>query len=119
MNVAHLTLSSPAIKPNAPGRRRHYGAAMLALLLAFSFADGALAASKKTRNTLIGVGVGAAAGALLSNGDAWGTLGGAAAGGVIGNVVTKDRHHRDRGWDRRHGRDWRRDRDRRYYDRRR
>ena len=36
--------------------------------------------SPKTRNTAIGAGVGAL-----------GTVGGAAVGGVVGNVVTKDR----------------------------
>lgn len=117
MNVsANAAISpSPNLHPAADARRsrrRRYGAAILAVLLAFSFADGALAASKKTRNTLIGVGLGAAAGAMLSDGDAWGTIGGAAAGGLIGNVVTKDRHH-GRGW-----RDDRRYDDRRYYDRR-
>lgn len=121
MNVSTYPALSPSPRAHsgASARRRRYGAAILAALLAFSFADGAFAASKKTRNTLIGAGIGAAAGAMLSNGDAWGTIGGAAAGGLIGNAVTKDRHHRDRrGWDRR-DRGWRDDRDRRYYDRRR
>lgn len=122
MNVSAHTALSPSPNPPSrsgarPYRRHRYGAALLAALLAFSFADGAVAASKKTRNTLIGAGLGAAAGAMLSDGDAWGTIGGAAAGGLIGNVVTKDRHH-GRDWDRR-DRGWRDDRDRRYYDRRR
>ena len=47
----------------------------------------------KQRNTAIGAGVGAVGGAVLTGGDALGTLGGAAVGGVIGNVTT-DNHHR-------------------------
>ncbi|WP_454765346.1 glycine zipper 2TM domain-containing protein [Cupriavidus campinensis] len=42
----------------------------------------------KQRNTAIGAGVGAVGGAVLTGGDALGTLGGAAVGGVIGNVTT-------------------------------
>ncbi|KWR89312.1 glycine zipper 2TM domain-containing protein [Cupriavidus sp. IDO] len=44
----------------------------------------------KQRNTAIGAGAGAVGGAVLTNGSALGTLGGAAVGGVIGNVVTDD-----------------------------
>ncbi|EHP43577.1 hypothetical protein OR16_07716 [Cupriavidus basilensis OR16] len=47
----------------------------------------------KQRNTAIGAGVGAVGGAVLTGGDALGTLGGAAVGGVIGNVTT-DNHRR-------------------------
>ncbi|MBP6020114.1 MAG: hypothetical protein KA735_11530 [Burkholderiaceae bacterium] len=65
-------------------------------------------ASDKTTNTLLGAGLGAAAGALLSEGDPLLTLGGAAAGGVLGNVLTEDRRYS--------GRHWRGD-DRRYYGR--
>lgn len=43
------------------------------------------------RNTALGAGVGALGGALISGGDAWTTIGGAVAGGVIGNVMTDDR----------------------------
>ncbi len=46
--------------------------------------------SPKTRNTAIGAGVGALGGAALTHGSALGTVGGAAVGGVVGNVVTKD-----------------------------
>lgn len=49
--------------------------------------------SPKQRNTAIGAGVGAVGGAVLTGGDALGTLGGAAVGGVIGNVTT-DNHRR-------------------------
>jgi hypothetical protein len=102
------------IAPVARIRRRRIGAIVLALLFGMLAMDSAFA-NKKTRNTLIGVGIGAAGGALLSNGDTWGTLGGAAAGGLIGNVLTHDRHHDRRGRDR----DYRRGRDRdRYYDHR-
>lgn len=43
----------------------------------------------RDRDTLIGAGVGAAAGAAVTGGDAVGTIGGAAVGGVIGNQVGK------------------------------
>lgn len=62
-------------------------------------------ASDKTTNTLLGAGLGAAAGALLSEGDPLLTLGSAAAGGVLGNVLTEERRYSDRRWrgdDRRH-----------------
>ncbi len=83
-------------------------------ILALAVAGPAAAARHKERNTLIGVGVGALAGSLLSNGDPWATVGGAVAGGVIGNVTTHDRrrddYRRDRYYDRRgprrHHRDW-------------
>jgi len=84
-----------------------FGAVALAALFAIGAAADAGARSKKTRNTLIGAGLGAAGGALLTHGDPWGALGGAAAGGLIGNVITDD-HHRH---------DWRHH-DRRYYDNR-
>ncbi len=45
--------------------------------------------STRDRDTVIGAGVGAAAGAALTGGDALGTVGGAAVGGVIGNQVGK------------------------------
>ncbi|MBW7983909.1 osmotically-inducible lipoprotein OsmB [Enterobacillus tribolii] len=45
--------------------------------------------SKRDRNTAIGAGVGAVGGAVLTDGSALGTLGGAAVGGVIGHQVGK------------------------------
>ena len=93
-----VAVSAVQVRPWRPLRR--IGAVLLVVLLALLMADGAFARdNKKKRNTLIGVGIGAVGGALLTNGDVWGTVGGAAAGGVIGNVLTKDRH--DRRWDRR------------------
>src|SRR3546814_13346933 len=55
-------------------------------------------ASDKTTNTLLGAGLGAAAGALLSEGDPLLTLGGAAAGGVLGNILTEDHRYNGRHW---------------------
>lgn len=45
--------------------------------------------STRDKNTAIGAGVGAAAGAVLTGGGAIGTIGGAAVGGVIGNQIGK------------------------------
>jgi len=53
--------------------------------------------ASKTGDTLLGAGIGALGGALLTDGDIWGTLGGAVAGGVVGHVVSGDgkdkKHH--------------------------
>ncbi|QAA94730.1 hypothetical protein [Pollutimonas thiosulfatoxidans] len=49
---------------------------------------------RKTSNTLMGAGLGAAAGAVVTGGDPLYTLGGAAAGGLLGNVLTEDRQYR-------------------------
>lgn len=43
--------------------------------------------STKDRNTAIGAGVGGVAGSVLTEGSALGTIGGAAAGGLIGREV--------------------------------
>ncbi|MDT3608091.1 osmotically-inducible lipoprotein OsmB [Cronobacter dublinensis] len=43
--------------------------------------------SKRDRNTAIGAGAGAIGGSVLTNGSTLGTLGGAAAGGIIGHQV--------------------------------
>lgn len=43
--------------------------------------------STQDRNTAIGAGVGGVAGSVLTDGSALGTIGGAAAGGVIGRQV--------------------------------
>lgn len=62
-----------------------------------AMASGAHAADRKTTNTLLGAGLGAAAGALMSEGDPMLILGGAAAGGVLGNVLTENRSSHSRG----------------------
>jgi osmotically inducible lipoprotein OsmB len=45
--------------------------------------------STRGKNTAIGAGVGAVAGAVLTGGSSIGTVGGAAVGGVIGNQIHK------------------------------
>lgn len=45
--------------------------------------------SARDRNTAIGAGAGAVGGAILTDGSALGTLGGAAVGGIIGHQVGK------------------------------
>ena len=45
--------------------------------------------SKQDKSTAIGAGVGAVGGAVLTNGSAVGTVGGAAVGGIIGHEISK------------------------------
>lgn len=45
--------------------------------------------STRNKDTAIGAGLGAAGGAILTDGSAMGTLGGAAVGGVVGNQVAR------------------------------
>ncbi len=55
-----------------------------ALILGLS---GCTSMSSRDKNTAIGAGIGAVAGAVLTGGSALGTVGGAAVGGVIGNQI--------------------------------
>ena len=43
--------------------------------------------SHRDQNTMVGAGVGAVGGAILTDGSAVGTIGGAAVGGIIGHEV--------------------------------
>jgi osmotically inducible lipoprotein OsmB len=45
----------------------------------------------RERDTAVGAAIGGAAGAIIDDGGAAGTLGGAAVGGVIGNQVGKNK----------------------------
>lgn len=59
----------------------------IVLLLALSVS--ACTMSHRGRNTAIGAGVGALGGAVLTGGSTFGTLGGAAIGGLIGHEVNR------------------------------
>lgn len=78
--------------------RRNLNALIVALLVVG--AGGCAGMSERDRNTAYGATAGGVAGAVLSGGSPIGTLGGAAAGGFIGNAVSDDedderrRHHR-------------------------
>lgn len=45
----------------------------------------------KKKNAILGIGLGVLGGAVLSGGDPWATIGGAAVGGVIASATTKDK----------------------------
>ncbi|MES2547999.1 MAG: osmotically-inducible lipoprotein B [Pseudomonadota bacterium] len=45
--------------------------------------------SHRDKATAAGAGIGAVTGAVLTGGSGWGTVGGAAVGGIIGNQVGK------------------------------
>jgi osmotically inducible lipoprotein OsmB len=62
------------------------GAVVVAVLFGLGGCSGM---STRDKDTAIGAGVGAAAGAVLTGGSAIGTVGGAAVGGIIGNQVGK------------------------------
>nr|WP_211450878.1 glycine zipper 2TM domain-containing protein [Collimonas antrihumi] len=62
------------------------GAMTLLVVLGLSACDGM---SRRGTDTAIGAGIGAVGGAVLTNGSALGTVGGAAVGGVIGNQAGK------------------------------
>ncbi|MBH3071645.1 osmotically-inducible lipoprotein OsmB [Serratia marcescens] len=67
---------------------KRFATAALALTLALSL-SACSNMSKRDRNTAIGAGAGAVGGAVLTDGSALGTLGGAAVGGIIGHQVGK------------------------------
>lgn len=82
-----------------------FGKLAIVGVMALGLAGCASHYDRKSTNTVAGAGLGAAAGAVVSQGDPWVTLGGAAAGGVLGNILTEDRdHRRSRNWDRGHDR---------------
>ncbi len=72
-------------------QRQAVGALTAAMLLGLA---GCAGMSERDRNTAIGAGIGAVGGAILTNGSALGTVGGAAVGGVIGNQVDQNRNRR-------------------------
>lgn len=64
------------------------GSGLLALVLTTSACSGM---SRSDKNTAAGAAIGAAAGAILTDGSPAGTVGGAAVGGVIGNRIDPDK----------------------------
>ena len=66
-------------------------AAVLAAIASLELLGGCSGMTTRDRDTVIGAGVGAAGGAVLSEGSALGTVGGAVVGGVIGNQIGKDK----------------------------
>jgi osmotically inducible lipoprotein OsmB len=59
----------------------------LAVAALFTGLAGCAGMSTRDQNTAVGAGIGAVSGAILTNGSAAGTIGGAAVGGVIGNQI--------------------------------
>ena len=59
----------------------------IAAITLFAALSGCAGMSTRDQNTAVGAGIGAIGGAILTNGSAIGTIGGAAVGGVIGNQV--------------------------------
>jgi osmotically inducible lipoprotein OsmB len=67
-------------------QRVAFSAVSAAVLLGLG---GCAGMSAQDRNTVIGAGAGAVGGAILTEGSAVGTVGGAAVGGIIGHEVSK------------------------------
>ncbi len=65
----------------------HKCALGVALSMSLLSMVGCAGMSQRDQNTAVGAGIGAVGGAILTNGSAVGTIGGAAVGGVIGNQV--------------------------------
>lgn len=72
----------------------------LAGLTALALAGCATHHDRKANNTMIGAGLGAATGAVVSQGNPWYALGGAAAGGLLGNILTEEPRYHRRDWNR-------------------
>jgi len=69
-------------------QRLTFSALVAALLLGLGACAGM---SNQDQSTVVGAGVGAVGGAVLTGGSAVGTVGGAAVGGVIGHEVGKNK----------------------------
>ncbi|MCC2596909.1 hypothetical protein LKR43_11215 [Pusillimonas sp. MFBS29] len=73
-----------------------FGRVIVVGLMAFALAGCTSSYDRRANNTMMGAGLGAAAGAVVSGGDPVYALGGAAAGGLLGNILTQDRDYRSR-----------------------
>ena len=69
-------------------KRFAFSTASVAVLLGVGGCGGM---STQDKDTLIGAGVGAVGGSVLTGGSTMGTVGGAAVGGIIGHEVGKDK----------------------------
>ena len=70
--------------------KKNHSFSLIAVVTVLLFSlSGCSGMSTRDKNTAIGAGVGAAAGAVLTGGSAVGTVGGAAVGGVIGHQIGK------------------------------
>ena len=65
-------------------------------LVAFLLAGCASSYDRRANNSMIGAGVGAATGAVFSDGDPVYAVGGAVAGGLLGHILTQERSYRPR-----------------------
>lgn len=74
-------------EPRNETQRFVFNSVVAAMLLSLAGCSGM---STQDRNTVIGAGVGAVGGAVLSSGSALGTVGGAAVGGIIGHEVSDE-----------------------------
>jgi osmotically inducible lipoprotein OsmB len=68
---------------------RTLAALVAAAMVALPTITGCAGMSTREKDTLVGAGIGAAGGAIVSGGSALGTVGGAAVGGIVGNQVGK------------------------------
>ncbi len=59
----------------------------IAMITLLAGLGGCAGMSARDQNTAVGAGIGAVGGAILTNGNPIGTIGGAAVGGVIGNQI--------------------------------
>jgi osmotically inducible lipoprotein OsmB len=94
LNLSACSVADSCKRPYKPTRHQEIimknirqSTAGIVIVSAVLGLSGCSGMSTQTRNTAIGAGVGGVAGSVLTNGSTLGTVGGAAAGGLIGNQV--------------------------------
>jgi hypothetical protein len=88
-----------SIMHNAKAARALLALPFVASLIVAAGNGDALAMDKKSRDIALGVGLGLLTGAIASQGDPRGAIGGAVAGGLIGVAVSRDKQrHRREDW---------------------
>lgn len=68
-------------------KTNHKITVVIATVCALTLLGGCSNMSRRDKNTAVGAGIGAVAGAVLTGGSGIGTAGGAAVGGVIGHQI--------------------------------